>query len=79
MVPFADFVNHENVDSGFDCIDENGNTINTGTEDEEKRKEQNEDEIRKDNAEKKTFLNNMKTDLLELETKLRRKMEDEGH
>lgn len=24
MVPFADYVNHENVDTGFDCVDENG-------------------------------------------------------
>ena len=24
MVPFADYVNHENVDTGFDCIDEFG-------------------------------------------------------
>ena len=21
MVPFADYVNHENVDTGFDCVD----------------------------------------------------------
>jgi hypothetical protein len=24
MVPFADYVNHENVDTLFDCVDENG-------------------------------------------------------
>jgi hypothetical protein len=24
MVPFADFVNHENVDTGFDVVDSNG-------------------------------------------------------
>jgi hypothetical protein len=24
MVPFADYVNHENVDTGFDCIDQFG-------------------------------------------------------
>jgi len=24
MVPFADFVNHENVDTGFDCVDKDG-------------------------------------------------------
>ena len=27
MVPFADFMNHENVDTCFDCVDENGKSI----------------------------------------------------
>jgi len=27
MVPFADNINHENVDTGFDCVNESGETI----------------------------------------------------
>ena len=78
MVPFADFINHENVDTGFDCVDENGKTVGVNPEEEEKEKAR-EEASRKDNREKRDFLNNMKKDLLELETKLRKKMEEEGH
>lgn len=27
MVPYADYLNHENVDTSFDCVDENGKTL----------------------------------------------------
>ena len=40
MVPFADFMNHENVDTCFDCVDENGKSI--GIEKEEEKKNQTE-------------------------------------
>ena len=38
MVPFADFINHENVDTGFDCVDEDGKTVGVNTDEEEKAK-----------------------------------------
>ena len=78
MVPFADFMNHENVDTCFDCVDENGKSI--GIEKEEEKKNQNEiEKERQVSQRKRDFLNNMKTDLLELETQIRSKMEEEGH
>lgn len=27
MVPFADNINHENVDTGFDCVNEKGESL----------------------------------------------------
>ena len=78
MVPFADFLNHENVDTCFDCVDSEGKTIGEPTDEESKLKEEAEEEIRKDNAEKRDFISTMKTDLLELETKLRKMMEENG-
>ena len=39
MVPFADNINHENVDTGFDCVDADGKvlySIDEATEEEEK-------------------------------------------
>ena len=78
MVPFADFMNHENVDTCFDCVDENGKSI--GVENENDTKSSTEiDSERKGNQRKRDFLNSMKTDLLELETQIRNKMEEEGH
>ena len=63
MVPFADFMNHENVDTCFDCVDENGKSI--GIEKEEEKKNQTEiEQERKSSQRKRDFLNNMKTDLL---------------
>lgn len=35
MVPFADYVNHENVDTGFDCVDEFGLSLNSTKQKEE--------------------------------------------
>ncbi len=77
MVPFADFMNHENVDTTFDCVDENGKSI--GIKEEDKKTDDEKDHERKSSQRKRDFLNNMRTDLLELETKLRSKMEEEGH
>lgn len=77
MVPYADFLNHENVDTTFDCVDENGKSI--GIKDDDKKTEEEKEYERKSSQRKRDFLNNMKTDLLELETTLRNKMEQEGH
>ena len=76
MVPYADYMNHENVDTSFDCQDDEGKSLGISTCDktaEEKERE------RKSSQRKRDFLNSMNTDLLELETTLRNKMEDEGH
>lgn len=35
MVPFADYVNHENVDTGFDCVDSEGNSYELKKSEEE--------------------------------------------
>ena len=61
MVPYADFLNHENVDTCFDCVDAEGNSV--GIKEENKTKAEQEEE-RKSNQGKRDFLNTMKTDLL---------------
>lgn len=75
MVPFADYVNHENVDTGFDCVDENGVSHNT-------RKEQEDSEDyekwRRVNEETRESVFDMKKDLLELEIEFRQKLLDIG-
>ena len=75
MVPFADYVNHENVDTGFDCVDENGVSHNI-------RKEQEDSESyekwRNVNEETRDSVFNMKKDLLELEIEMRQKLLDIG-
>ena len=76
MVPYADFINHENVDTGFDCLDEKGNSVGEQVDD---KKPKNEEEDRQHAMEKRNFINTMKTELLELETKIRNKMAEEGH
>lgn len=78
MVPFADFMNHENVDTCFDCVDAEGKSIGVETEEMKKSSAEQEQE-RKSSQGKRDFLNTMKTDLLELETQIRNKMEEEGH
>lgn len=35
MVPYADFLNHENVDTCFDCVDDEGKSL--GIKEEEKK------------------------------------------
>lgn len=75
MVPFADYVNHENVDTGFDCVDENGVSLNT-------RKEQEDSDAyekwRRVNEETRDSVFDMKKDLLELEIEFRQKLLDIG-
>ena len=36
MVPYADFLNHENVDTSFDCVDEKGVSLGIKDSDEKK-------------------------------------------
>jgi hypothetical protein len=36
MVPFADYVNHENVDTGFDCVDKDGNSYDKTKEEDDR-------------------------------------------
>jgi hypothetical protein len=75
MVPFADYVNHENVDTGFDCVDENGVSHNMN-----KEKEESEcyEKWRNVNEETRDSVFNMKKDLLELEIEMRQKLLDIG-
>ena len=84
MVPFADFLNHENVDTNFDCVDKDGKSIGVdrNVEPNEKREDNSnmtDEEKKKDRQEKRDFISSMKTDLLDLEMRLRKKMEEEGH
>jgi hypothetical protein len=68
MVPFADYVNHENVDTGFDCLDENGASFDfTKNEDDKSAFEK----WRTTNSETRDSIFNMKKDLLGLEIELR--------
>ena len=76
MVPYADFLNHENVDTGFDCVDDEGNSV--GVKEETKTSAQRAEEEKSAQG-KRDFLNTMKTDLLQLETEIRDKMEEAGH
>jgi len=76
MVPYADFVNHENVDTGFDCLDMQGNSLEIPQEEKDKK---NDAESGRVTEEQKDFLTHLKTDLLEMEVDLRRQMLQEGH
>jgi len=69
MVPFADNVNHENVDSDFDQIDKEGNSLGI-------KSDEMDEEMRLMNMEKAEAYETMKRDLIALETKLRNKMEE---
>lgn len=75
MVPFADNINHENVDTGFDCVDANGETLYSITE---KTEQEDEEKRRKQQAETFAQLTQLKTEMLECEIALRRKMAEEG-
>lgn len=48
MVPFADNINHENVDTGFDCVDANGETMYSI---QEKNEEEESERLRKQKEE----------------------------
>lgn len=75
MVPFADYVNHENVDTGFDCVDEFGVSLNIRKNDEDKVAYEN---WRATNEETRDSVFSMKKDLLGLEIELRQKMLEGG-
>lgn len=73
MVPFADNINHENVDSDFDCVDRGDNNKSLGL-----TAEQKEDEERAEVCEKHEFYENMKSDLLKMEETIRNKLAENG-
>lgn len=75
MVPFADYVNHENVDTGFDCVDKDGVSLEIKRERDEETAR---DKLRKRQAETRNSIFNMKTDLLDIEMQLRKKILDKG-
>ena len=77
MVPYADYLNHENVDTTFDCVDKFG--LSVGIVEESVKTGEELVHEQKSSQRKRDFLNTMKTDLLELETKILNKMESEGH
>ena len=80
MVPFADFLNHENVATNFDCQDETGKSITLPEmKKKEEEREKKEEIVRLENEEKREFMRNIKTELLDVEVQLRKKMEEEGH
>ena len=60
MVPFADQINHENVDVNYDCLDsKTGISLSTEEEKEEKRRQ----EALELQNKQKQFLINLKDDL----------------
>lgn len=79
MVPFADFLNHENIDTNFDCQDDAGKSITLPEmQKKEEEIEQKNEIIRLENEEKREFMRNIKTEILNVEVQLRNKMEAEG-
>jgi len=76
MVPFADYVNHENVDTGFDCVDSEGKSYELKKSEEEDKSAY--EKWRAQNKENRDAVFNMKTDLLEMEIGLRARMQEGG-
>jgi hypothetical protein len=76
MTPFADFLNHENVDTGFDCVNEKGESIYSLKERDE---EEERDAKRRHEEDQHEFITHMKKDLLECEIELRQKMAEQGY
>lgn len=74
-MPFADYVNHENVDTGFDCCDEFGQSLNSLRDKEDKSSY---DRWRHNQEQTRDSVFNMKRDMLEIEIELRQKMLDKG-
>lgn len=77
MVPFADYVNHENVDTGFDCVDIDGNSFEPKKSEEEDRSAY--EKWRAQSNDTRDAVFSMKTELLEMEIGLRAKMQEGGH
>lgn len=75
MVPFADYVNHENVDTGFDCVDSEGVSLEIKRERDEETAR---DKWRAQQTETRNSIFNMKTDLLDIEMQLRKKILEKG-
>jgi hypothetical protein len=105
MVPFADNINHENVDTGFDCVDidkkfhdiiaqyhnkdstvdASDTSVNEKSESlwslnamKVQSEEEELDKKRKFQEEQYAYMTQLKTEMLECEINLRRKMAEEG-
>ena len=76
MVPFADYVNHENVDTGFDCVDSEGKSYELKKSEEDDKSAY--EKWRAQNKDTRDAVFNMKTDLLEMEIGLRARMQEGG-
>lgn len=75
MNPYAELLNHENVDVQYDYIDKEGKTLDCRKE--EKLKEEKEERLMQ-MLRKKLFLDELKTDLIKMEVELKEKLENEG-
>ena len=71
MVPFADYVNHENVDTGFDCVDEQGISYDKKLDKDDTTAQE---KYLKCQEQTRDSVMNMKRDMLEIEIELREKM-----
>lgn len=76
MMPFADYINHENVDTGFDCVDDVGVSYAEHLELEDKEFAE---KRRKQYDESRSSIFNMRTDLLKMEMDIRKIMEKSGN
>ena len=79
MVPFADYVNHENVDTGFDCVDEFGISYDSYKDALKNDHEQARAKWRLNQEMTRDSVMSMRKDMLELELELRKKMMDAGY
>lgn len=68
MIPYAEFINHENVDIQYDYVDENYKSI-TGRR-EERKKEEREQRLMQA-LKKKLFLSELREDLFKMDKELR--------
>lgn len=78
MVPFADYVNHENVDTGFDSVDEFGMSFDSYKESLKQECDEAQEKWRQSQEETRDSVMNLKKDILEIEIELRQKMKDAG-
>ncbi len=67
MVPFADQLNHENINVNYDCLDPaTGQSYVSKEELQQRRKKEDEDKAK----DKKEFLNDLKNDLVEIQNQI---------
>ena len=67
MIPYAEFINHENVNVQYDYIDKEGKSIEYK---EEKKKEDKEEKLMR-MLRQKLFLEDLKSDLQKMESEIR--------
>ena len=67
MIPYAEFINHENVNVQYDYIDKEGKSIEYM---EEKKKEGKEEKLMR-MLKQKLFLEDLKSDLHKMESEIR--------